>query len=176
MLAPVTHILGLTTILRERLLPVPGVVNVRLNQRVSASEVVAEARWSREHVLLDVARNLGVSSLAADRLIRCKVGDELAANTLVASGGGLFPREARTPREGRVVVVGGGRVLIEVGETNVELRAGLPGLVMQIVPERGVVIQTAGALIQGVWGNGRIETGMMVNLMEKPDSAKLPGR
>jgi len=176
MLAPVTHILGLTTILRERLLPVPGVVTVRLSQRVSASDVVAEARWAREHVLLDVARNLGVSSLAADRLIRCKVGDELAANTLVASGSGLFPREVRTPREGRVVVVGGGRVLIEVGETNVELRAGLPGLVMQIVPERGVVIQTAGALIQGVWGNGRIETGMMVNLMEKPDSALEAGR
>ncbi len=176
MLAPVTHILGLTTILRERLLPVPGVINVRLNQRVSASDVVAEARWAREHILLDVARSLGVSSLAADRLIRCKVGDELAANTLVASGSGLFPREVRTPREGRVVVVGGGRVLIEVGETNIELRAGLPGMVMQIVPERGVAIQTAGALIQGVWGNGRIETGMMVNLMEKPDSALEAGR
>lgn len=170
MLAPVTHILALTTILRERLLPVPGVVTVRLNQRVSANDVVAEARWAREHILLDVARKLGVSTLAADRMVRCKVGDELTANTLVASGRGLFPREVRTPRDGRVVVVGGGRVLLEVGETNIELRAGLPGLVMQIVPDRGVVIQTAGALVQGVWGNGRIETGMLVNLMEKPDS------
>lgn len=170
MLAPVTHILPLTTIQRERLLPVPGVVNVRLNQRVAASDVVAEARWAREHVLLDVARKLGVSIAAADRLIRCKEGDELAANSLVATRGGLFPREVRAPREGRVVVVGGGRVLIEVGEATVQLRAGLPGLVTRIVPERGVVIQTAGALVQGVWGNGRIETGMMVNLMEKPDS------
>lgn len=176
MLAHVTHILALTTILRERLLPVPGVVNVRLNQRVSANDVVAEGRWAREHVLLDVARKLGVSTLAADRMARCKVGDELAANALVASGSGLFPREVRTPREGRVVVVGGGRVLLEVGETNLELRAGLPGLVMQIVPDRGVAIQTSGALIQGVWGNGRIETGMLVNLMEKPDSALEAGR
>jgi hypothetical protein len=176
MLAPVTHILALTTILRERILPVPGTINVRLNQRVSANDVVAEARWSREHLLLDVARKLGVSTAAADRLIRCKEGDELVANALVASGGGLFPREVRAAREGRVVVVGGGRVLLEVGEVNVELRAGLPGLVMQIVPDRGVAIQTTGALVQGVWGNGRIETGMLVNLMEKPDSMLEAGR
>ena len=176
MLAPVTHILALTTILRERLLPVPGLVTVRLSQRVSASDVVAEARWAREHVLLDVARKLGISTVTADRMIRCKVGDDLASNTLVASGSGLFPQELRTPREGRVVAVGGGRVLLEVGETNVELRAGLPGQVMQVVPDRGVVIQTAGALIQGMWGNGRIETGTMVNLMEKPDSTLEAGR
>jgi hypothetical protein len=37
------------------------------------------------------------------------------------------------------------------------------------LPERGVVIQTAGALIQGVWGNGRIDNGLMVSLLEKPD-------
>ncbi len=176
MLAPVTHILPLTTILRERLLPVPGVVNVRLDQRVSASDVVAEARWAREHLLLDVARKLGISASAADGLIRCQVGDELAANALIATGGRLFRRELRAPRDGRVVVVGGGRVLMEVGEINVELRAGLPGQVTRIIPDRGVAIQTTGALIQGVWGNGRIETGMLVNLMEKPDSKIEAGR
>lgn len=170
MLAPVTHVLALTTVLRERLLPVPGTVSVRINQRVSATDVVAEAHWAREHVLLDVARKLGLSATAADRLLRCKVGDELTANALVATGSGLFPREVRTPREGRVVAAGAGQVLIEVGEVNVQLRAGLPGLVTQIIPERGVIIQTSGALIQGVWGNGRIEMGLMVNLMEKPDA------
>ena len=170
MLAPVIHILPLTTILRERLLPVPGIVNVRLNQRVAASDVIAEARWAREHILLDVARNLGVSPDAADRLIRCKVDDELAVNALIAGRKSLIRREVRAPRDGRVVVIGGGRVLMEVGEVNVELRAGLPGQVMKVIPDRGVAIQTTGALIQGVWGNGRIETGMLVNLMEKPDS------
>jgi hypothetical protein len=176
MLAPVTHILPLTTILRERLLPVPGVVNVRLDQRVSASDVVAEARWAHEHLLVDVARKLGIPPDAADPLIRCKVDDELAANTLIASRGGMFRREVRAPRDGRVVVVGSGRVLLEVGEANVELRAGLPGQVMKIIPDRGVAIQITGALIQGVWGNGRIETGMLVNLMEKPDAVIEAGR
>lgn len=176
MLAPVTHILALTAIQRERLLPVPGVVNARINQRVSASDVVAEAHWAREHVLIDVARKLGVASAVADRLIRCAEGDQVVANALIASGKGVFPREVRAPRDGRVAVVGGGRVLLEVGEVNVELRAGLPGQVTQIVPDRGVVIQTAGALVQGVWGNGRIDAGQLINLMEKPDSEFDAGR
>lgn len=176
MLAPVTHILALTAIQRERLLPVPGVVNARINQRVSASDVVAEAHWAREHVLIDVARKLGVASAVADRLIRCAEGDQVVANALIASGKGVFPREVRALRDGRVAVVGGGRVLLEVGEVNVELRAGLPGQVTQIVPDRGVVIQTAGALVQGVWGNGRIDAGQLINLMEKPDSEFDAGR
>ena len=176
MLAPVTHILPLTTIQRERTLPVRGIVNARLNQRVSATDVVGEARWAREHVLLDVARRLGVSAGAADRLMRCHVGDELAANALVAASGGLFPREVRTPREGRVMAVGAGQVLLEVGDVNVQLRAGIPGIVMQVLPDRGVVIQTVGALIQGVWGNGRIEMGLMINMMDTPNEMLDPGR
>jgi len=176
MLAPVIHILPLTTILRERLLPLPGVVNVRLDQRVSASDIVAEAHWGREHLLVDVARKLGISPEEADRLIQCRVNDELAANALIASRGKLMRREVRAPRDGRVVLVGGGRVLLEVGKVNLELRAGLPGQVVKIIPERGVAIQTTGALIQGVWGNGRIETGMLVSLMEKPDSVIEAGR
>ncbi|MBM4426349.1 MAG: hypothetical protein FJ031_03830, partial [Chloroflexi bacterium] len=73
MLAPVHHVVGLTSIVRERVLPVAGKVVVRLQQKVSAGDVVAETRWAREHVMLDVARVLGISANTADRLIKCKV-------------------------------------------------------------------------------------------------------
>lgn len=176
MYAPVTHILPLTTIWRERLLPVPGVVKVRVDQRVAASDVVAQTYLAQEHLFVDVARKLGLSADAADRLIRCKVNDELEVNTVIASRAGLFHRELRSPRAGRVVVVGGGRVLLEVGESKLELRAGVPGQVMKIIPGQGVAIQTTGALIQGLWGNGRIETGILINLMENPGSVIVAGR
>lgn len=174
--APVLHVIGLTSIVRERLLPVAGTVNVRLQQKVTPGDVVAETRWAREHVLLDVARLLNVSPAMADRLIKCKVDDRLSATAEVAVGRGLFPRSVRAPREGRVVAVGGGQVLMEVGETKLELRAGMPGTVTQVIPSRGVVIQTAGGLVQGVWGNGRMDTGLLVNLMESPESVLTVGR
>jgi hypothetical protein len=176
MQAPVHHILALTTIIRERVLPVSGKVTVRLNQKVSPVDVIAETEWARDHVLLDVSRKLRMSPDATDRLLRYKVGDTIPASAEIAVGKGLFPRTVRTPREGRVVAAGGGQVLLEAGGSRMELRAGIPGTVIQIISGRGAVIQTAGALIQGVWGNGRIDTGLLVNHIEKPDDILNVGR
>jgi len=176
MQAPVHHILGFASIVRERLLPIPGTVLVRLHQKVNPNDVIAEASWAREHVLLDVAQRLGVSSDAADRLVKCKANERLVAGAEIAVGRGLFPRSVVAPREGRVIVVGGGQVLMEVGESKMELRAGITGTVIEVIPNRGVVIQAAGALIQGVWGNGRIDSGLLVNLAEQPNSVFTAGR
>lgn len=176
MQAPVHHIVGLTSIVRERLLPISGTVLARLNQKVSSTDVIAETNWAREHVLLDVARILRVTPNAADRLIKCKVDDRIAASVEIAVGKGLFPRSVRAPREGRVVAVGGGQVLMEVGESKIELRAGIPGTIIEIIPNRGAVIQTAGALVQGIWGNGRIDSGSLVNIAEKPDGVLTAAR
>ena len=176
MLAPVHHILPLTTIVRERLLPVKGKVSARLNQKVSSTDIVAEATWAREHVLLDVARILNLTADAVDKLIRCKVGDRVPIGAVIASGRGLLPKTVKAPKEGRVTAAGGGQVLLEVGESRMELRAGISGNIVQIVPDRGVVIQTSGALIQGVWGNGRVDTGVMINLAEKPDTVLTASR
>jgi hypothetical protein len=176
MLAPVHHVLGLTTIVRERLLPISGNVVARMQQKVTATEVVAQTRWSREHAFLDVARMLGVSPAAADKLIKCQVDDKLTAGAEIAVGQGLFARTIHAPHDGRVVAVGGGQVLMEVGETKMELRAGIPGTVIQVIPNRGVVIQASGGLVQGVWGNGRVDAGQLVNLMENPDTVLTPDR
>jgi hypothetical protein len=169
-LAPVHHILPLTTIVRERVLPVRGKVLVRLSQKVGPRDIVAEATWAREHIFLDVARMLNVSADAADKLIHIQTGEKILAGAAIAVGRGFLPKTVKSPREGRVVAAGGGQVLIESGESHMELRAGIPGTITQIIPERGVVIQTTGALIQGVWGNGRVDSGIMINLADKPDS------
>jgi hypothetical protein len=176
MFAPVLHVLPLTTIVRKRVLPVAGKVNMHVNQRVNPTDVVAEANFAREHVLLDVARTFGISAEAADKLIRVKEGESLAQGALVAEKSGLIPRKIKTPRAGRVMIVGSGQILMEVGDTHIELRAGLPGVVTQVIPDKGVVISTAGALVQGVWGNGRIDNGLMISLLEKPDDVLSAGR
>ncbi len=176
MLAPVNHILPLTTIERERVLPVAGTVTVKLNQKVSSTDVIAEAIWSREHVLVDVARTLGISPNAADRLMRVKVDDKLSEGAEIAIGKGIMPRTIRAPRSGRVVAAGGGQVLMETGDASVQLRAGIPGTIVHIIPNRGALIRTVGALIQGTWGNGRIDTGMLFNLTENPDDVLIASR
>jgi hypothetical protein len=169
MLAPVLHILPLTSIVRERVLPLAGKVNVNVNQKVSPTDVIAEATFAREHVLLDVARTLGVAVKAADEMIKVKEGDRLSQGAVVAENGGFLSRSIKAPQAGRVMVAGGGQVLMEVGDARISLRAGLPGTVLRVIPERGAVIRTVGALVQGTWGNGRVEHGLMTSLIETPD-------
>jgi len=169
MLAPVNHILPLATIERERVLPIAGDVTVKINQKVSSTDVIADTVWSREHVLIDVARILGISTNAADRLMRVKVDERVTEGSEIAVGKGIISRTIRAPRDGRVVAAGGGQVLMETGDATIRLRAGIPGTVVEIIPNRGAVIRAVGALIQSTWGNGRIDTGLLHNLTEKPD-------
>jgi len=176
MLASVLHILPLTTIVRERTLPVAGKVLAHMNQRVNPTDVIAEANFAREHVLFDVARTFGVTSNTADKMIKVNEGDRLSQGALVAETGGFMGRSIKAQRPGRVMVAGGGQVLMEVGDARIELRAGLPGTVIQVLNERGVVIRTTGALIQGTWGNGRIENGVLTSLIEKSDDVLNPSQ
>ena len=66
MLAPTTHVLPFTVVQRQRLLPVVGRVTARKGQKVNPADVVAEANLAAEHLLLSVARGLGLPPAKAN--------------------------------------------------------------------------------------------------------------
>ena len=169
MLASITHILPLTTIRRERYLPASGRLLVRKGQKVSTTDVVGEAKVNAEHLLLDVVRGLGLPVSKVDRHIQCKAGNRVLQDDVLAGPVGLTKRVVRAPRSGRVILAGDGQVLLELESPPMELKAGLPGVVIDLLEDRGVVIETTGALIQGVWGNGCIDYGLMFVLARSPD-------
>jgi hypothetical protein len=170
MLASVTHILPLTNIRRTRTLPVPGQVTVRQSANVSATDVVAMANIPSGYMVLDIRRGLGIqSTAAADRCIIRQVGDKLEKGDTIAETSGLFARMVRAPVAGEVVAVGAGQVLLCSETKTVEVQAGFAGTVVEVLPEMGVVIETNGALIQGVWGNGRVDSGMLLMVAHAPD-------
>jgi hypothetical protein len=176
MLAAVTHILPLTTIRRERMLPVPGRVVVRKGQKVVSTDVIAEAKLNPEHLLLDISRGLGLPEEEADRHLHCKAGMQVNEGDVLAGPVGFTKRVVRAPRNGKVIVVGSGQVMLQLDSPPDELRAGIPGTVTALVDERGAVIETTGALIQGVWGNGRVDYGLMYVLLQSPDETLTPDR
>lgn len=169
MLAPVVHILPLTTLRRERLLPVPGRVIARVDQKVTSLDVVAEAHYGQEHLLIDVARTLGVQAETAQRMIQVKAGELVTKGQSIAQRIGIVPQIMRAPSNGRVILVGSGRILMEAGDGIFELQAGMPGNVTRQISERGVEITFNGCQVQGVWGNGHLGLGLMLSVLSTPD-------
>ncbi len=161
MLAPVTHISPLATIRRERLLVAPGKVVVRKGQKVNATDVIAEANLNPAPMLLDIARGLGVSIEKADEALKCSPGDQVAEGDLLAGPVGFPRRVMRAPQPGKVLLAGSGQVLIEAQTKPFELKAAIPGIVTDLIDERGAIIETTGAVVQGVWGNGGLDYGLM---------------
>jgi hypothetical protein len=172
MIAPVTHILPLTHIRRARLLPENGRVLVRAGQKVNATDIVAESPQQCRHVLVDVRSSLRLRRKESlEGYMERRVGDRLQEGDVIAEAGSLFKRIVRSPVDGEIVAITGGRVLIEVPEDPYSLMAGITGEVSEIIPERGVIIEADGALVQGVWGNDHIDLGVLLSLIRSPEDS-----
>lgn len=171
MLAPVIHILPLTTLRRECTLPVPGRILAKLDQKVTALDVVAEANYGREHALIDVSRALGLAAEAAEALLLVKAGDLVDAGDPLVQRSSLAKQVVRAPHAGRIVIIRGGKLLMELGEKNLELQAGIPGTITRHIGEKGVEITFTGALVQGVWGNGKTDQGLLLAVIHSPEDS-----
>lgn len=162
MLAPVTHILPLTGLRRARRLPDLGQVLVRVGQKVNAVDVIAEQLSRKEHLLLNVSDALDIDrSEFSKSLITRKVGDVLQEGDVIAESGNLLKRVLRAPAAGEILLIAGSMILFEVDQPTIKLQAGYTGQVAEIIPDRGAYIEASGALVQGVWGNGKIDLSLL---------------
>jgi hypothetical protein len=147
-----------------------GRVLVRVGQKVGAVDIIAEAPSRREHILLDIRRSLGLDRSKFSReLIARKVGEKLQEGDLIAEAGEIIKRVVRAPSDCEIIAVSGGKVLLEVSHTPVKMLAGITGEVMEVIPDRGAILEANGALLQGVWGNKQIDMGILFVKAESPD-------
>jgi hypothetical protein len=170
-----THFAPLATILRDRTLSVPGEVVVKRGSTVVAADVVARAAASSRRVILDVAEELGISADMVESSLMVGVGDAVEeGQPLARRRGFLTSAVLRAPVGGIVVLIEGGRMILEAEPEAIELRAIVPGTVTTVMPGRGVQIRTVGALIEGVWGSGGVEAGAM-RVVGREAGGELPG-
>jgi len=165
------RVMPLTLIQRERRLPAgaPGEVLARQNERVESTQIVARVHHTQDFRILDVARALRVPRSQVKRYMLKEIGAAVEADQPLAARGGLFRRILRAPAKGEIVAVGNGRVLLEVEPELIEVRAYLKGTVTAVTPGRGVVIEAAGAVVQGTWGCGGEAFGVLRVVADRPD-------
>src|SRR5688572_27296533 len=135
----------------RRMLPVPGEVLVQRGQVVEALDVVAHADAPHRYRLINVARQLAQPNVEMDQVMLKAEGDSVNANEVVARvKGGLpfFQRAARAPAAGHITAIGPGWVLLETEGAVVEVQAFINGIVSRVIPDRGVVIEASGAVVE----------------------------
>ncbi len=146
-----------------------GSVLVRVGQQLSAVDVVAEEHPRGRHLLLDVPSALGISrSKFSKSIITRKVNEKLAEGDIIAEYRKVFNRVLRAPVASEILMISNGMVLLELEEEPVQLKAGFTSTVVEVIPDRGVILEASGALIQGIWGNNRINTGLLTPLSGTP--------
>ncbi|MBE9507273.1 MAG: hypothetical protein IMY86_04420 [Chloroflexi bacterium] len=164
-----TQVTPLTNVRRERMLPAPGDVFVRIGERVDPMQVVARTNLPSDFRILPVARLLGVPASQIKKYLRVKLRGVVQRGQVVAARRGLSTRLVKSPIDGRMTASGGGRVLIEAQPTVFDLCAHVHGTVTNVLPKRGVVIETTGAVIQGVWGASGEGVGVLKCMVQSPD-------
>jgi hypothetical protein len=164
-----TQVTPLTYVRRERMLPMPGEVLVHTGEQVEPTQVVARTHLPGDFRILPVARLLDVPASRVRRFMRVNLGDQVRRGQVIAARRGLFARSVKSPIAGVMTASGGGRILIETQPTLLELRAYIYGTVSNVMGHYGVVIETTGALVQGVWGTGGESLGVLKCLVKSPD-------
>jgi hypothetical protein len=171
---PVTHTIPMTTIRRERQLPFPGAIVVRMNEKVQAGDVLAEAEPAARFYVLDLARGLGLSAKEAARYLRRERGERVDAGDVLAGPVGVTRRVVRAPASGEIVAVQDGRVYFEAKGAVVPMRASFPGVVVGTDGIQSVTVETTGALVQAIWGNGKEDNGVLRQVASGADEKLEP--
>ena len=166
-----TQVTPLTNVRRERLLPAPGKVLVSAGDRVDATQIVARTELPSDFCIVPAARLLKIPASQVRKRLRVDLGDQVQRGQVIAKQRGFLGRAARSPIDGAVTAIGGGRILIEAQPIPVEVSAYVSGVVSNIMPGRGVVIETTGAVVQCVWGTGGESVGVLQSMVDGPDGS-----
>lgn len=155
------HLLENTNIQREQFLPedAVGAVEARPGASVNLRDIVARGRLPSRVVILEAARFFKLKKNDdLFPLLEVAEGDDVNTETVLAT---VKNRQLLSPVDGIISYIGDGRVIIQTMPPEIQLEAGVDGQVLRVDQGRGVVIESFGTLIQGVWGNGHDVIGSL---------------
>lgn len=151
----------------HRVLPIPGEVKVAEGDVVEADTVVAETFMDGDITPLNVANLLSAQPGDVPELMLKKEGDSVEKDEPIARSKGvfgMFKAECRAPASGTLETVSSttGQIMIRGASIPVQVKAYLPGRVLEVLPAEGVIIENEVALIQGIFGIGGETSGTIM--------------
>jgi len=164
-----------TIIQRTRRLPLKGEVLVEAGQVVTPDTIVARASLPGLMQSVKVAAQLGIDADEMPGILLVKEGDIIEKGQVLGvtkAFFGMLKSEAKSPTAGTVETISGvsGNVGVRQAPLPIDLTAYLSGTIAETMPGEGVIVQTEGALIQGIFGIGGERVGEIQMVSESPES------
>ncbi len=164
-----------TLIQKTRRLPLKGDVVVSVGGRVEPTTVVARTELPGPMQTVKLAEQMGVEPSEVRGALRVAVGDKVEKGALLAQTKGLFgwfKSEFKSPVAGTIEMLSEqtGHLGIRMAPTPVEKDAYIRGIVKEVIPEEGVIVECRGALVQGIFGVGGERQGKIAVVTDGADS------
>jgi hypothetical protein len=164
-----------TTIQRTRRLPIKGKTLVALGDTVTPDTVIARAELAGFLQSVKVSAKLGVEGVEAERLLTVGIGEAVTKGQVVARSKGLwglFPSEAKSVATGKVEIFSPitGNLGIREAPTPIDITGYIGGKIVEILEDEGAIIETQGALVQGIFGVGGERRAPIHVLSKSPDA------
>lgn len=159
---------------RERRLPLRGEVLAQVGDRIEPDRIVARTELPGNVQTVNLAARLGVDpARAAEHLLK-PLGASVEKGEIIARAKGLFglvTNSADAPAVGVLESVSPvtGQLLLREPPIPVEVAGYLHGRVVEVLPGEGVIVESRGALIQGIFGVGGETFGRLVRATTAPD-------
>ena len=141
----------------------PGQVLVRAGQRVEQSDVVAQTTLTSVPTHVDIAADLGVPPAAVPKRLLVTTGTQVERGQVLAQKGGMGTRTSRSPVTGTFTSLdpATGIGLITTPDEPVSLQAHLKGIVTDVIPYYGAIVETPATLVRGIFGVGGEQHGVL---------------
>jgi hypothetical protein len=170
-----------TIVRRTRRLPLKGHVLVAVGDAVGPHDVVARTELPGNVQTVNVASRLGVDPAGILQTLRKPVGADVRCGELLAETRGflgLAHRSVAAPADGFIESASSltGQLVLREPPIPVEVSAYLRGVVVELLPDEGVIVEARGALLQGIFGVGGETWGTVAVAVDSPDAVLTPGR
>lgn len=164
---------------RIRRLPIKGEVLVTVGDAVTPNKVVARAMLPGPLQTIKLAEKFGIEPKDVAAIIKLKVGSEVVKGEIVAESKGLFGMFKQTITSDHTGMVESisevtGNVLVREPSIPVDRTAYIQGRIAEVMPGEGVIVETRGAMIQGIFGIGGERMGTIRVAASGPGQPLLP--
>lgn len=151
---------------RVRRLPIKGDVSVKSGDKVEPDTVVARAMLPGILQTIKLAEKLSLEAKDVKSALMMKAGDTVEKNQMIAETKGffgLFKSVVNSDFSGVIESISevSGHVLIREPSIPVDLSAYMEGTVAEVIPDEGAIVETRGAMVQGIFGIGGERTGII---------------